>query len=361
VPGKPENVRLAPGLAVWDQGDAVYVRTWTPAGALAPARPVLTGVQTAWEQDFSGPAWDLTADDAGTVVLAAPGKTAGGILATYRDPGQEFVAPQRVADYAPAPTPAQAPRIALSPVAADGSVTLGWAEPTAYWPGHLIAVRPPRGAFGPPQPGPPDSNAVADPGTATVRLSAQINRLCNTPDGGCTGFKLFRWDDGRELLAFTVDRDGNPWYTATRQADGRFANPVRVYRDSALRPLWTPVPGRLAFAIPGPDEALNVVTQGVEPKLRPRAYVQGAMSYNDSLVLTASCRSSCRLSVRIGNGRTVTRRVDPLQQAYFDAPTPTTKHVRVAAIARDARGRTSRVVRTLTRGRLHEGSIRSWR
>ena len=92
-------------------------------------------------------------------------------------------------------------------------------------------------------------------------------------DVGCTGFKLFHWSNGTELLAFTVDRDGNPWYTATRQADGQFGAPVRRYRDGAVAALWTPTPGRLAFAIPAPDNTLNLVTEGVKPTLPPRAYI----------------------------------------------------------------------------------------
>ena len=48
VPGRPQAIRLAQledggGLAAWDQGENVYVRTWDRAGHLTPARAVLTG------------------------------------------------------------------------------------------------------------------------------------------------------------------------------------------------------------------------------------------------------------------------------------------------------------------------------
>ena len=49
MPDSAASVRLAPGLAAWDQGDGVYVRTWGPDGRLGAARLILTGVKTTWD------------------------------------------------------------------------------------------------------------------------------------------------------------------------------------------------------------------------------------------------------------------------------------------------------------------------
>ena len=129
VPGGPQTVRLARledggGLAAWDEGDSVHVRTWTRDGALSRARTVLTDVETIWSGDFDAAGWDLAHDGAGTVAIAAPGP-GGSVVATVRDAGGDFAPQQQLL----APTGAlEPPSLALAGLAPDGTVSVFWGQ-----------------------------------------------------------------------------------------------------------------------------------------------------------------------------------------------------------------------------------------
>jgi hypothetical protein len=264
------------GLAAWDEGDRVLVRSWDAAGDVAAPQAVLGGVQTIWDGDFTAYEWALSSDGRGTVAIAAPGLGVGGIYATVRDRGGAF-GPQQLLAPAPAGvTDFQPDQAALdvAPIGAGGAVTVQWDSAQGN-PGRVVprdgrptfqVTRPgPGQPFGPVQspvvvPTPTLSDAawahasapaaVQADQSATVRVGADVLALCRPT--GCTTPQRVSWGGRVRAIVFNrllaaacscYDR----WYVATRRADGTFAAPRRA--PAALRPDRLPLESSIAGVV----------------------------------------------------------------------------------------------------------------
>lgn len=378
VPGGPQTVRLARledggGLAAWDEGDTVHVRTWTRDGALSPARTVLTDVETIWSGDFDAAGWDLAHDGAGTVAIAAPGP-GGSVVATVRDAGGDFTPPQQLL----APTGAlEPPSLALVGPEPDGTVSVFWGQ-------HSDGPDPIRGretahatragratTFAPVEAGgrAADATLLAAGEGRDVRVGPSVLALCMRVT--CSKPSLFAWGASAAVIAFQrVDLptdDPGRWYVASRQPDGRFDRPRLAFRGDA-NPVWTRAPGVLTFTrvsegdSAGRERGTYLVRFGGAPsKARPRLFAQEAFSRNGTLTVTAFCRTACRISAS-GFKAAARRTLAPLEPGALTMRVPATrKVVHVTLVARDARGRRTRLERTLRRGPLVTGSLREWR
>ncbi|WP_028063115.1 hypothetical protein [Solirubrobacter soli] len=243
---RPNAVRFAQlengaGLVAWDTTTAVYVRTWDRTGKIGAAHAVLSGVETVWEGDIDHPGWDLSANTSGTVVITAATPT-GAVLATVRTPGEEFSAAQQLLA-----SGERMPGLSISPIAADGTAVVSWGPPSEgpdVQPGHATGAAQSNGAtfsaIAPPAPPASDPRVWLADGSRTVRVGADVVKLCGT---ACRNPQLFTWSSGKQVLVFR--RNFNKSYTAVRGAGGTFAKP-RFASDSAV-PVWTAKPGVLQF------------------------------------------------------------------------------------------------------------------
>ncbi len=418
-PGTAELAMLEDGteLAAYDdRASTVWVRTWRPDGAVGPAVPVLTGVLTESGGETGAPPWKLEADREGTVIVASGGDRAhaGAVVVTVRDPGGSFSVQRELAPADPAAI--DEPRITLSPVSADGTVTVDWPVRAAGGgpDRQLSATRTGRApVFGPVGAPPPPAKgtvrglsrfdlAAVPPGRSSVttyangsqpvRVGAGILRLCRAGPWGCSEPQLTTWAQGPPALAFNVlgcplcgAGDYETWWVARARADGTFADPVRVTRAPDT-PVGTSRPGVLAFprADPGTGDLLLLPFGGVPAPPPPHpALLHGAGAHKGRLTVTARCRDACRLDVTVrvlhgrrpgpahparvdlrGFGGPANRSgsVEALEPAWLSvasALTGSSRRLVVVVTARDAEGRTAQTTRTLRRGRL-VGLTRAW-
>jgi hypothetical protein len=287
------------GLVAWDDGDAVKVRSWDRAGTLGPARAVLTGVETLWEGDTSAAGWHLSADRAGTVVIAAPGLATDGVYATVRDPGRDFSAPQKL--LAPSTPPTPQPGLTVSPVAPDGTVIVSGGAHSegprcsrATRPAPRCAPAARRSSVRPSRPPRPPIPRPGRPTTPRASASRMTSCPCAGATQGCRSPKVFTWSSGEQGFRRNFDTS----YIA------------------------------------------------------PRVYLQSAASSGGVLRLSVF-RTACHVG-----GATL----EPYEVgvARLRAPRAAVTRVRISLTARNARGHTTRLSKTLRRSGL-EGGRRVWR
>jgi|GEM_PF-5920046 len=423
VPRGAQQVQLARldggGLAAWDAGSSIMVRSWDRDGTLQPAQAVLTGVRTVGSVDYDYATWRLSSDSAGTVVIAAP-TLDDAVVATIRDPGGDFAPAQQVRP--PLATAGDPLAIGISAIAADGSVDVHWDQSGArYEPaaelGH--AQRDGRAAtFGPPQPARPATTIPLDPGAPTgadpstmttaegisVRLGPWAAAVCRRASRGCAGATLFRWGNGAQVVAFlTLEPGGgdlpagDAWYVARRLHDGFFDAPRQVTHDTAAFPIWTATPATLAFAATpstyedGPSP-LYLLRSVAPARARLRVHVEDpAVGTSRHVQLNAWCSASCRIVAtarRESHGRPVGRAyratlapgsqafqlpparrrptIDAFEQATGLIPIhggalPAGTRVRLTLTVHGPGRRVQHVVRTLVRGGVPTaGAARLW-
>lgn len=112
-------------LVLWDEGTRLRALVITADGARRVLADVLDGISTDAGTELPAVAWDASGDGKGTVVVAAPTTRAnGGVVAAVRRPGNAFGSQQQLA--APKPGFFLEPDVAVSAVAPDGSVSVGW-------------------------------------------------------------------------------------------------------------------------------------------------------------------------------------------------------------------------------------------
>jgi hypothetical protein len=336
-PGAPARVALAQiedgsGLAAWADAGSVYVRIWSREGELSPAQPVLTGRGL----------WRLAADRSGTVAIAAADQN-GALTVTVRDPGAGFSAPQAIG---------ASRSFTLLPIEADGSVSVRFGSQQATRSGRtgpFVTSTPVD------KPVPPNLWQADD--SRHVLVGSGVLRLCHTD--GCNAPKLFAWGK-RELIAFRRPAaDGARWYIARRQPNGRFDDPEFAVSDFFSLPVWTP--GGLAFtrlSLGDAEQRLRgvyLIPLSGTSKLRPRLYLGSVGSRFGRVHFDVFCRSACTVDGTI-NGIAVSRRVlSPLETGELSVVVPPgTKRLRIALVARDERGRTTRVT---TNDILHPDEI----
>jgi hypothetical protein len=373
-----------------DNTHSVLVQTWGPDGSVTSPQAVLESV--ASEDDT--PAWQMSADGSGTVVIASTGDTvvgddanAGGIYATVRDPGSAFSSQVTLQ----APThdtryDGNGPEIVISPIAADGSATVRWLPLDG---GAGEATSRGRGQFvvGAPQvslPTAPGAPLIADlgltslsrvtgsratlyvAGSERVVVGSDVLALCRAASGGCWGPQLLGWTGGVRALVFL----GDNWYVARPDRHGVFSAPALATRGWGT-PVADPVPGVVDFAVGRGEfspEPIALIPFGVVPaprspqvSLDPIAYTQG-----DRLQIVARCLSACRVTamiraphhpaVRAVQSMTSFERhaawLDPLEGSLLQVPAKTpgaAATITATVIATDRAGHTQHLVRDFRR------------
>jgi hypothetical protein len=356
--GEPWGVRFArlergAGLVAWDEGTSIEVRRWERDGTLDAPQTVLTGIDPAFSGQNDVASWGFSSDLRGTVAIAAPASD-GSIYATVRDPGGSFSAPQRLRGSIGASYPDDQPPLTVSPIAGDGTVTVAWSGGLVP-PGQATRLGRATafGAATPPVPRPaPDPRVLEVDGSRSVRLAADVRALCP-----CAAY-LFTWGGVRRLA---LRPNGHGWYVARPGAGGAFTRPRLATRDAFSFPVWSARPGVLDFTREPEDHGgvLSLVPT-TRPKLRPKVYLSTSVSVKNTLTIVAWCRATCRLTARIaGHARTVD--AESLERpSSLKLPAPHGTTARIVLTARDYRGRTTRLVRTLRRGG-RRGVARVWR
>lgn len=257
----PQAIRLVAleaggGMAIWDETvtQSVLERSWTADGRLGPVHPVMSHVQTYDNAGFGGPRWRVRADGAGTVVVATTGlppTDLAKVIATVRDPGGRFSPEQELSR----PIPLALDQLAISPIAADGTVAISWA-PESGGAAGTRAIRNGRATtFGAPAPWPftpeigltaTNRTILADDGSG-ITISERVARLCL-----CIRPRVFSWNGGVRVLAFQhADRttgESGGWYIARAGADGVFDGAVKATTNASSVPVRRARAGEIGFA-----------------------------------------------------------------------------------------------------------------
>jgi hypothetical protein len=368
------------GMVLWDDGanHRILARSWLRDGTLAATQTVLAQVTTENNIGFGGPQWQMSADGAGTVVVATTGPVpddAGRVIATVRDPGGQFGAPQEL-------TPANEPaiidrRILVSPIARDGTVAISWGpgEDVAGPGGRAIrSGRSPR--FDAPAVVPfavplgltKTNRSILGPDAAPITIDAGVAHFCP-----CTNARVFTWTGDVRVLAFQTD--GGDWYVARGGRDGAFTGAVKATEHAAAVPMRRARPGEVGFASFDTEtdnllfrqhSRLIVIPFGSKvpasrraPRLRFGTY---ATVVNHHLLVPVYCDRVCgihgssggdtRLRIVDYRARRVDPRLEPFTVRYLRVAFPA-PHVnaRVSASASDDAGHRATARATFVRGK----------
>ncbi len=311
----------------------VLARTIRATGAVEPAVVVLRDVVTQ-EYNIHGdivPEWEFEADRKGTVVVTSTARVAStgnnAIVAAAREPGGRFAPQQQLDAGAPfadclCPDPSaiarRYPRV--SPIAADGSVSVFWHRQAEGGLSRRVqAARAGRAPFGPATevafPADDSLTAAARANTGRgvevrgefstrVRVAPDVVAVC-AADGACTDPRLYTWRDGSAAILFTpytqwrLDYPRGMW-TATRQKDGTFAKPVRITKTNPAPAFTLRTPERLAITLR--DHAVPFGT-GLSDAHPPQIVTADLGRFPNALVIRAACNERCRVDAFVTVGR----------------------------------------------------------
>ena len=261
----------------------------------------------------------------------------------------------------------------ISPIAADGTVSVAWrAFPADGQPVHRAAGSATRTGRAT-QFGAPGAVAPADPSRLTaddgsvVKVGPDVRAFCKAV---CAAPKRFSWKDGTQLIAVHAaafplgDGTDASWHVA-RLANGTFTHLV-LATNTLSGPVWTYYPGVIAFhAASAGDYAGRgagqfLVPLGLAPKTDPRVHIRTATSFDaakhPTLLLTTYCESTCRLAASTRDargGRTYSARsagvTEPFTGSISTRFPTSAKTLRTRITATDSRGRKTRLTVTLRR------------
>jgi hypothetical protein len=260
----PQAVRLVAveaggGMAIWDESatQRVLARGWRSDGTLGATQVVLSQVTTIHSADNDTAQWRVRADGSGTVVVATTGASPhnlASVFAAVRDPGGAFGAPQELTP--PGEIGIIQRQIAISPVAADGTVAIAWGPESGNGAGGR-AIRSGRAArFGAPAAGPftaevglsaANRSILGDDGTP-ITISARLARRCP-----CVRPQVLHWGGGARVLVFQVygtefARQLGSWYVAHPDKHGVFDGAVEATRNATSLPVRRTRSGEVGFA-----------------------------------------------------------------------------------------------------------------
>lgn len=383
-------------MLLWDDGTSVRTRIVRPNGTLEPEQVALVDATLVWVGDFEASLWQVRADGRGTVVVASrtatvPSVSGGGVIAAIREPGGVFGPQQTLHPAEPTTNNAQA-AVAISPIAPDGTVSVGWdlqdwsVEPqrglngpwrqatrTAREAAFGEASAPSTGPFGTPV---DIEGPQTDAQGRIITVGNDVVRLCRTQWVSCLDRQILPLD-GRPALVFLITTgliqdqvstflpetllEGH--WAAHLDADGAFSRPRRVtFTRSA--PLAS-VDGRgLLLAGPSTTDSStapmtltpvgrDLRSRPATPRAQARFYAEGSRSQ-----VQAWCTRRCILSARLRYaGRTgqrapvrlstiptpPRRTLDPGEQGVIPlrlTAGPQARRLTLTLTARDMRGRT---------------------
>lgn len=393
----PRAVPIEDGglMALWiENRNQLWSRTFAADGTIGAPTLVLRDALLIFSGDSEARLWEVRYDERGTVVVlgrtATVGDISGGVLVATREPRSGFTPQQLLRE--PTTPPYQQEGLAISAIAGDGSVRVGWQD--GYGGPWRQVARTGVGPFGPatdttyPALVTPDGAGVdavvpslsaldldriprtarrigvfVDGSSAAVVIGPRIRKLCaEAPRRRCDPVQRVPGTSG--VLALSPRGDGR-FLIATADPDRRFDEMQELPTGGTLIPRTGGRGLELLTSVPRGVTGIDLVTvpvgRGTRPRQAPRPRpADVAFSRAGILSVRAWCTARCRLRARVagtsgrsrvlGLGYVTPRTTRTLLnlgesgEASLRLPDGRLQRVRVTFVARGDAGRSSKTV-----------------